>query len=379
MGIARFFGGRFIWKFFLVTLFFVSLAFAPYVDACTSFSVKTADGAVIFVRTMEFAVDLHSTVTVVPRNHNFVGTAPGGKSGKRWKTKYAFLGPNFVYENNFIMDGMNEKGLSAALLFFPGYAKYQEVKPDQYDMTIAPEELCTWILSRFSTIEEVKSNIDQVKVAAIKNNILGFVPPLHYVVHDTDGNCLVIEYLHDGVKLYDNPLGVMTNSPPFDWHLINLRNYVNLKAQNVAMEKLGDLTLSPIGSGSGLLGLPGDFTPPSRFIRIAFLSQNATPVKTAEEGVNLGLHLINNIDIALGTVRQKRGEKEELEITQYLVLYDLKNRKLHFRTYKNQDIRVVDMAKLDLESTVIKNIPMSQKPQYMDVSDMAKHLSNKAK
>lgn len=377
MNIARFLGGRFVCNF-LVIAFFVSLAFAPHVDACTSFRIKTTDGAVIFVRTMEFGVDLHSTVAVVPQNHKFVGTAPEGKSGKSWKTKYAFIGPNAVNDNNFIMDGMNEKGLSAALLYLPGYAKYQEVKPDQYDTTIAPEELCTWILSRFSTIEEVKSGIDQVKVAAIKNK-LGFISPLHYVVHDVDGNCLVIEYLRDGVKLYDNPLGVMTNSPPLDWHLINLRNYVNLKAQNVSKEKLGNLTLFPIGQGSGLLGLPGDYTPPSRFVRIAFLAQNAAPVKTAEEGVNLGFHLMNNIDIALGTVRQKHGEKVDLEMTQYVTLYDLKNGRLYYRTYTNHDIRVVDMTKLDLTSPVIKNIPMSQKPQYMDVSGMAKHLSSTVK
>jgi choloylglycine hydrolase len=378
MNLWRSFGGRFIWQFILVTAFFVSLVSGPQVDACTSFRIKSADGAVIFVRTMEFGVDLHSTVTVVPRNYKFVGTAPDGKSGKSWKTKYAFIGPNALNENNFIMDGMNEKGLSAALLYLPGYAKYQEVKPDQYDMTIAPEELCAWALSQFSTIEEVRSNIDRVKVAPIKNK-LGFIPPLHYVVHDADGNCLVIEYLHDGVKLYDNPLGVMTNSPPLDWHLINLRNYVNLKAQNVLMEKHGNLALSPIGQGSGLLGLPGDYTPPSRFVRIAFLSQNAAPAKTAEEGVNLGFHLMNNIDIALGTVRQKHGEKVEMELTQYVTLYDLKNKRLYYRTYTNHDIRVVDMAELDLTSPVIKNIPMSQKPQYMDVSGMAKHLSSTAK
>ena len=360
-------------KFILVIVFFASLVFAPNVDACTTFRVKTTDGAVIFVRTMEFAVDLHSTVAVVPRNHKFVGTAPEGKNGKIWKTKYAFIGPNAVNENKYIMDGMNEKGLAVATLLFPGYAKYQEVRPDQYDTTIAPEEVCTWILSRFATVQEVKSNIDQVKVAAIKNK-LGFVAPLHYVVHDADGNCLVIEYLHDGVKLYDNPLGVMTNSPPFDWHLINLRNYVNLKPENVLKVKIGDLNLSPIGQGSGLLGLPGDYTPPSRFVRIAFLSQTAAPVKTAEEGVNLAFHLISNINIALGTVRQVHGEKVELELTQYVTVYDLKNRRLYYRTYTNHDIRVVDMDKLDLTSPVIKNIPMSQKPQYMDVSGMAKHI-----
>ena len=378
MNISRSIGGRFIWKLFLVTAFLVYFGLAPSADACTSFRIKTTDGAVIFVRTMEFGVDLHSTVAVVPRNCKFVGTAPEGKSGKTWETKYGFIGPNAAGENNYIMDGVNEKGLSAALLYLPGFTKYQEVKPSQYDMTIAPEELCTWILSLFSTVDEVKSGIDQVRVAAIKNK-LGFISPLHYVVHDADGNCLVIEYLHDGVKLWDNPLGVMTNSPPLDWHLINLRSYANLKAQNVSKEKLGNLTLFPIGQGSGFLGLPGDYTPPSRFVRIAFLSQSAIPAKTPEEGVNLGFHLMNNIDIALGTVRQKHGEKVGLEKTQYVTLYDQKNKRLYYRTYANQDIRVVDMSKLDLTSPVIKNIPMSQKRQYMDVSGMAKQLSSTAK
>lgn len=148
MNISRSTGGRLGRKLFLMTVFLACFAFAPHVDACTSFRIKTADGAVIFVRSMEFGIDLHSTVAVVPRHHKFVGTAPEGKSGKIWETKYAFIGPNAGNDNNFIMDGMNEKGLAAALLFFPGYAKYQRVKPDQYHMTIAPEELCTWILPR---------------------------------------------------------------------------------------------------------------------------------------------------------------------------------------------------------------------------------------
>ena len=378
MNISRSIGGRIIWKLFLVTAFLVYFGLAPSADACTSFRIKTTDGTVIFVRTMEFAIDLHSTVAVVPRNCKFVGTAPEGKNGKTWETKYAFIGPNAAGKNNYIMDGVNEKGLSAALLYLPGFTKYQEVKPSQYDMTIAPEELCTWILSLFSTVDEVKSGIDQVRVAAIKNK-LGFLAPLHYVVNDAEGNCLVIEYLPDGLKLWDNPLGVMTNSPPLDWHLINLRNYVNLKAENVLKETIGDLTLTPIGQGSGLLGLPGDFTPPSRFVRIAFLSQSALPVKTAEEGVNLGFHLMNNIDIAIGTVRQKYGEKVMLGRTQYVTLYDQKNKRLYYRTYTNQDIRVVDMSRLDLAGSVIKNIPMSQEARYMDVSHMAKSIPSTAK
>ena len=249
MSIQRFFG-RFV-RVSVIGIFFLAIiAFAPPLDACTSFRIKATDGSVIFVRTMEFELNLHSMVVVVPRNHKFVGTAPGGKSGMTWKTKYAFIGPNAVNENKFIMDGMNEEGLSAALLYLPGFTKYQDVKPAEYGTTIAPEEFCTWILSRFATVEEVKSNIDKVRVAAVKNK-LGFVSALHYVVHDPNGNCLVVEYLRGGVKLYDNPLGVMTNSPPLDWHLTNLRSYVNLKPLNVSRQDLGSLPLYPIGQGSG--------------------------------------------------------------------------------------------------------------------------------
>jgi choloylglycine hydrolase len=351
---------------------------APRTDACTSFRIKTIDGAVIFVRTMEFDIDLHSTLAVVPRHVKFVGTAPEGHNGKTWETKYGFIGPNAAGENKFIMDGMNEKGLSVALLYLPGFTKYQEVKPDQYDMTLSPEELTTWILSLFSTVDEVKANIDKIRVAAIKNK-LGFISPLHYVVHDAEGNCLVIEYLQDGLRLWDNHLGVMTNSPPLDWQLVNLRNYVNLKAENMSKENFRDITLFPISQGSGLRGLPGDFTSPSRFVRIALLSQNAIPAKTAEEGINLGFHLMNNIDIALGTVWQKHGEKVSMEKTQYVTAYDQKNKRLYYRTYTNQDIRVVDMSRLDLESPVIKNISMSQEPQYMDVSHTAKSMPSIAK
>jgi len=358
-------------SFVFLSVFLMCLAFPSGILGCTTFRIKTTDGTVIFTRTMEFSINLHSTIAVVPRNFKFTAHAPNGKRGKTWVTKYAFIGPNAVGENNYIMDGVNEKGLAVGLLLFPGFTKYQEVTPGEYNMTLAPEEVGTWILSRFSTVKEVKANIKKIKVAALKNK-LGFVAPLHYAIHDALGNCLVIEYMRDGLKLWDNPIGVMTNSPPLDWQLTNLRNYVNLDPLNVSKKKLGNLNLFPIGQGSGLLGIPGDFTPPSRFVRIAFLSQSVAPVKTAQEGVNLAFHLINNIDIALGTVRQKRGDKVELELTQYVTVYDLKNRKLYYRTYGNHDIRVVDMDKLDLEAPAIKNIPMSQKPNYLDVSNMAR-------
>ncbi len=195
------------------------------------------------------------------------------------------------------------------------------------------------------------------------------VAPVHFVVHDRSGKSAVIEPLNKSLKIYDNPLGVVTNSPTFDWHMTNLRNYVNLTATNVPPINLGGVTLAQFGQGSGLRGLPGDFTPPSRFVRAVAFSQSAIPSATAAQAVLQAFHILNNFDIPYGAVREAENGQTHAEATTWTSASDLKNLHWYFRTYDDQSIRSVDLAKaLAAAHGQIRFIKMDRPQPVSDVS-----------
>lgn len=190
------------------------------------------------------------------------------------------------------------------------------------------------------------------------------------MVQDAAGNCIVIEYVDGKLHIHDNPIGVFTNSPTFDWHITNLSNYVNLSPVNVPPVKLSGEALHGLGQGTGLLGLPGDYTPPSRFVRAVAFSQAAKQQDTAEQGVNLAIHIINTFDIFEGIVAEKKpGSKPEYDTTQWIAISDLKNKRIYFRTYDDLNIRYVDFGRLNFSAKEPKFIPMEGKQRYRDVSD----------
>ena len=351
----------------------LSVAFLPCADACTSLRVKTADGLVFYARTMEGGELFHSSVSVIPKGTEYQGTLPdGSQGGLAWTTRYGMVGMN-TFGLPVISDGMNEAGLVAGNLEFPGLAGYQAFDPAKATSTIAQYEVITWILSNFSTVNEVKNAIKNLRVSKGPEALVGNLE-LHYTVHDTKGDSLVIEYVKGELHVYDNPLGVMTNSPTFDWHLTNLRNYVNLSATNVKPFTVDGLKESGFGLGTGMLGLPGDYTPPSRFVRMVALVQSALPVTGADEGLNLAMTIINNIDIPIGSVRDASGKEVTYDRTQWAVASDLAGKRFYFRTYNNKDWRRVDVTKALANAKGIMTIPAEMPTEYRDVTADAKEF-----
>jgi len=321
-------------------------------QACTGITLTAADGTVVHARTMEFAIDIHSDVIVVPRGYERVGTTPDGKPGLKWKAKYANVGANGV-GLPFIFDGLNEKGLAVGTFYFPTSASYMRYNAADAGKSIAPWEVGSWILENFATVDEVRENIGKIVVPAVVFPAWGFAPPVHYVVHDASGKSIVIEYSAGKLNVYDNPLGVITNSPTFDWQMTNLRNYVNFSMSNVPPVKLGSVKLEPFGQGSGMLGIPGDFTPPSRFVRAVAFSQSVLPSKTGDDAVLEAFHVLNNFDIPKGAAREH--EKDEhgnvlADYTLWTAASDLKTKRYYFRTYENSQIRMVDLMKMNLDA-----------------------------
>jgi choloylglycine hydrolase len=319
--------------------------------ACTGIVLVAADGDVIRARTMEFGLDLQSQVLMVPRGYQRTGTTPDGKPGRVWTAKYASVGLNGAGVPD-LFDGVNEKGLGFGMFYFPTSAGYMPYAAADAGNIIAPWELGSYLLSSFASVDEVKANIGNIVVPSVVFASWGFAPEAHYIVSDASGKSIVIEYVGGKLNVHDNPLGVITNTPAFDWHMTNLRNYVNISMVGAPPLVLGGVKIQPTGMGSGMLGLPGDFTPPSRFVRAVAFTQSLIQPKTGGAAVLEAFHVLNNFDIPKGSARD--GAKDEhgnivADYTLWTAVSDLSTRRLYFRTYQNSQIRVVDLMKLPID------------------------------
>jgi hypothetical protein len=228
-----------------------------------------------------------------------------------------------AYDMPVATDGLNEKGLGFGALYLPGEAKYQYVKPGEEAKALSNAAFGAWVLGNFETVDEVKAAVGDVVVWGETVPQLGSFAPLHYSVHDASGKSVVIEYADGKLNVYDNEIGVLTNSPTYEWHIQNLRNYVNLTAENAKPVKVGNVTYVGTGQGSGLHGLPGDPTPPSRFVMAAATAYLADKPKDAAEALIVAQHLINRVDIPKGLVRDySEGGKPAADYTQWTTFRD---------------------------------------------------------
>jgi choloylglycine hydrolase len=278
-------------------------------SGCTGLGIEANDGGIVTGRTLEFGADPQSQIVVFPAGTEFVGTVPKG-TGPQFKSKYGFAGANGFGVQNAMIDGLNEQGLSVGLFYFPGCAKYMEATPQNNAIGLAPWEFGTWVLASFSTVDEVKAAIAKIAVVPTFLETLKEVPPAHYKIQDAKGNCIVVEPTDGQLKVYNNPVWAMANSPEFPWHLTNLNNYLDLTPVYPAGKAIRGHNLAPFGMGGGLVGLPGDFTPPSRFIRIATYLQNLPPQETTAKAVKTAFHLLNNFDLPPGSNSPPSGTSE---------------------------------------------------------------------
>jgi choloylglycine hydrolase len=345
-----------------------ALALVPVAEACTGIQLTAKDGGVVAARTLEFGIDLESNVIVIPAGTTMTGSLPDGGKGISYTTKYGMAGAN-GFGLSLVLDGINDQGLYVGLFYFPGYGTYPDATAENSARGMAPIEYGAWLLGNFASVDEVKANFDKVVLLPVIVPQLNQAPPVHFVVHDKTGKAVVIEPVDKTLKIYDDPLGVLTNSPTFDWHMTNLSNYVNLSATNVPPASVGEIKVSSFGQGSGMHGLPGDFTPPSRFVRAVAFSQSAIPSDTAAESVLQAFHILNNFDIPYGSVRDTEGGVAHAEYTLWTAASDLKNLKWYFRTFHDQSIRSVDLkAALAAAKGKIQTIKMDSEQPVSDVS-----------
>lgn len=312
--------------------------------ACTGGALTAKDGSTVVGRTLEFGTSLNSQLVVWPKGSTFTGTTPSGDNGVKFEAKYGFIGATVDKNYDMVVDGLNEEGLNAGLFYFPGYADYTKATPENTSKGISPAQFVTWVLANFSTVDELKANIDEIAVLPVTLDLLKQVPDVHFKVQDATGKAITIEPVDGELKVYDNPVRVLTNSPNFEYHLLNLNNYLNITSSYLKPTKIGDMTLQPFGMGTGSVGLPGDITPPSRFLRMVFYTQNVPPLPNSDAAVSTLFHVLNNFDIPFGSSEPPPGTAEtDPEITTWTSVSDLRKLQFHWKTYGQQNVRVVDL------------------------------------
>lgn len=352
----------------LCSLFAFSCLLTVDSQACTGIKLTTEDGDTVHGRTLEFGVVIDSSVAFVPRNYSFTATTPLG-NGMSYEAKYACLG-TICFNQPAILDGMNEKGLSIGSFYFPGFANYTPTTKENQSISLSPLDFPNWILTQFKDLDEVEANLSKVVIAPVIDKNWGSTPiPLHYIIYDKSGKSLVIEPIDGRLVVFDNPLGILTNSPDFSWHLTNLRNYINLKSENAPALMIDNMTFAPLGQGSGLVGLPGDFLPTARFVRATIYSITATAPKNIHSAVFQTFHILNQFDIPYGAAREKSTDGiVHSDFTQATVVRDPINLVYYFRTYDDQNIKAISLKAFNKDSKELLKTSTNGRQTFTDIS-----------
>ena len=342
--------------FALIAVTVIGLAFSDKSEACTGISLRAQDGSVVVARTVEWAATpMQCGYVVCPRGHQQQSYTPTGADGMKYTSVFGYVGIYTEYEP-FVVEGVNEAGLSAGLFFFPNYGQYAPYDESSKDMTICDMQFVSWVLGSFDSIDQVKAALKKVHVVTL-NHKIGAV---HWRIAQPDGRMVVLEFVNGVANFYENGLGVLTNSPGFRWHLTNLNNYVNLEPGSAPDNTLKPgITLMPLGHGSGMLGLPGDFTSPSRFVRATFYQTTAPVLDTGFDTVVQAFHILNSFDIPIGTQHARKDIPEGLpSATQFTAVTDQSSMKLYYRTAWNSNIRCIDLLHINFHNVKYQSHPL---------------------
>ena len=341
-------------------------ALADKADACTGISLTASDGSRIVARTVEWAATpMQCGYVVAPRGHAHQSYTPTGENGLKYKALYGYVGIYTEYEP-FVVEGVNEAGLSAGLFFFPQYGQYAPYNQANNSKTLCDMQFVSWVLSQFSSIDQVKSAISNIDLVTL-NHKIGSV---HWRIAQPDGRMVVLEVVGGVPRFYENTLGVLTNAPGFPWHMTNLNNYINLVPGSAPDNTIKPgITLQPLGHGSGMLGLPGDFTAPSRFVRATFFQTTSPTWSTGFETVVQAFHILNNFDIPIGSQHVKADIPKDLpSATQFTAVTDQKAMKFYYRTAWNSNIRCIDLNSIDFHKIKYQSHPLdNQQVQPVEI------------
>ncbi|MBR5473466.1 MAG: choloylglycine hydrolase [Clostridia bacterium] len=317
---------------------------------CTAISYKTKDH--YFGRNLDLEYSYNETVTITPRNYTFRFKKMG-----EIKTHFAMIGIAYVVDDYpLYYDATNEKGLSVAALNFPDNADYKPYCEAQDNIT--PFEFIPWILCQCKNICEVEKLLSKINLLNQKfcDNLP--ITPLHWIISDKERS-ITLEAVKSGIKVYDNPVGVLTNNPTFDYQIFNLNNYMSLT--NAAPPKTffakNDLQLKTYSRGMGAMGLPGDSSSMSRFVRATFVKSNSVSCNSESESVSQFFHILKSVEMPRGCVKL---DNDLYAVTIYSSCCNTDRGIYYYTTYDNSHICAVDMHKENLQSSCLINYPLNK-------------------
>ena len=320
---------------------------------CTAATYKTKDH--YFGRNLDYEFAYNQTVTVTPRNYPFNFRRMG-----KMASHYAMIGMAFVQEDYpLYYDATNEKGLSMAGLNFPGNADYKDEAEGKDN--VAPFEFIPWILGDCATVGEAMTKLGRINL--LREDFSPQLPlsPLHWIISDRDES-IVVESVKDGLRIYDDPVGILTNNPTFDYHMTNLANYMSLSPADPENRFAPGLRLSPYSRGMGGLGLPGDLSSASRFIKAAFTKMNSRSGDSEAESISQFFHILASVAQQRGCCKVEHG----YEYTIYSSCCNTDKGIYYYTTYENSRITGVDMHRENLDAGSLVSYPLIEEQQiYM--------------
>jgi len=317
------------------------VAFAHHASACTAVNITAKDGTVVAARTMEWGFDMQWTLKSVPVGSPVLLSAPAKQNlpTTELKSKYAFVGvfPGILKGADAYLEGQNSAGLGMSGNFLPGFTEYQTVNPGDKNY-VSVVNFGRYALGMFDTVKALRADLPKFKVWYDPAEVSGLPTPpwLHMVFTDRSGESIVVEFIKGQMVISDNIAQVLTNAPTYDWHLLNLRNYLSLTKGGQAEVPFRGGDVTALGQGGGLLGLPADYMPSSRFVRAAYLRHLASTPADASQANQLAVHILNNVDIPIGVVQSKEGTQTVSDYTQWVMIKDLTNNKVMIANDKNR-------------------------------------------
>ncbi len=310
---------------------------------CTAITYYTKDH--YFGRNLDLEYSYKETVTITPRNYEFKFRQAGEISNH-----YAIIGMAYVSSNfPLYYDAINEKGLGMAGLNFPTNADYKEI--DEEKNNVAPFEFIPYILSQCSNVEEARKLLKNINIAKINFSDELPASPLHWIISDKEKS-ITVESVKDGLKIYDNPVGVLTNNPTFDIHMFNLNNYMSLSTEQAVNNFSKNLNLDTYSRGMGAIGLPGDLSSASRFVKATFTRMNSKSGDSESESISQFFHILGSVYQQRGLVHMGEGK---YEITIYSSCCNMDKGIYYYVTYENSQITGIDMNKENLDSSDLIN------------------------
>ncbi|BDZ32175.1 choloylglycine hydrolase family protein [Lactiplantibacillus sp. WILCCON 0030] len=328
---------------------------------CTSLTYQTSGGDQFLARTMDFGFELGGRPVVIPRQHHFTSVT----NATGFDAPYSFAGTGRDLNGYILVDGVNEYGVSAAALYFAGQAHYA-AEPVEGQINLAPHEVVMWILGNVKSTAELSQRLADLTITESAAPLLNIVVPLHWIISDRQGETFVLEQEADGMHYMKNPVGVMTNSPDFDWHLKNLSNYVELQPMpHTASRQYGDLTVNAFGPGTGALGMPGDYTSPSRFIRTVFNREHTETVDTDAAAVNTLSHMLNSVEIPKGVKVKADGSDD---YTQYRAYMSMNEPAFYMQPYNDQTITRVALTEAVMTADTPTEYALAGQQQFKAVN-----------